>query len=82
MEIKRTIFNEIINHLSAKEISIIIGPRQVGKTTLMREISKELKEKKQNVLFLNLDIETDKRFFESQELLLRKIKYKCYLYEY
>jgi hypothetical protein len=33
--IKRDLFEELKNHLSAKEISLIIGPRQVGKTTLM-----------------------------------------------
>lgn len=74
MIIKRALLNELKNHLSAKEISIIIGPRQVGKTTLMKEIEAELRSKKRKVLFLNLDIENDKVFFESQELLLRKIR--------
>lgn len=74
MLIKRTLFNEIKEHLSAKEISIIIGPRQVGKTTLMKELISELKQSNNNIIFLNLDIESDKRFFESQELLLNKIK--------
>jgi len=73
MKIKRILYSDLTKHLTAKEISIIIGPRQVGKTTLMREIEKDLRKKKQNVLFLNLDIENDKIFFESQELLLRKI---------
>ncbi|MBK8946916.1 MAG: ATP-binding protein [Ignavibacteriae bacterium] len=74
MLIKRTLFNEIKDHLSAKEISIIIGPRQVGKTTLMKELISELKQTNNNIIFLNLDIENDKRFFESQELLLNKIR--------
>jgi len=33
--IKRTIVEEVRKHLTKPEISIIIGPRQVGKTTLM-----------------------------------------------
>jgi len=74
MIIKRALLNKLKNHLSAKEISIIIGPRQVGKTTLMKEIEAELRSKKRKVLFLNLDVENDKVFFESQELLLRKIR--------
>jgi len=74
MVIKRTLYNELTKHLSAKEISIIIGPRQVGKTTLMKELLDELKRKNARTLFLNLDFESDKRFFDSQELLLSKIK--------
>lgn len=74
MLIKRKLLNDLKEHLKAKEISIIIGPRQVGKTTLMKVLIKEMKLSYNNVLFLNLDIESDKKFFETQELLLRKIK--------
>lgn len=74
MKIKRTLYDELTKHLSAKEISIMIGPRQVGKTTLMKEIEGNLRENNLNVLFLNLDVEKDRIFFESQELLIRKIK--------
>lgn len=74
MHIKRNLYNEIQRHLAAKELSIIIGPRQVGKTTLMLELLNELKNRGEKVLFLNLDYESDKRFFESQDLLLNKIK--------
>ena len=38
--IKRDILPAISAHLSVKEITIILGPRQVGKTTLLSEISK------------------------------------------
>ena len=74
MDIKRALLNDLKKHLKAKEISIIIGPRQVGKTTLMMELATELKKNSERVLFLNLDIESDKKFFDTQELLLRKIK--------
>lgn len=74
MVIKRDLYNEIEDHLKAREISLIVGPRQVGKTTLMSELLSSLKNKGEKVLFLNLDYEADKRFFESQELLLNKIK--------
>ena len=74
MLIKRNLYNDIKKHLKAKEISIIIGPRQVGKTTLMMELLNSLKNDGKKVLFLNLDYEADKRFFESQDLLLSKIK--------
>lgn len=74
MLIKRLLYNEIKDHLRAKEISIIIGPRQVGKTTLMLELLNSLKDIGEKALFLNLDYENDKRFFENQDLLLSKIK--------
>lgn len=74
MHIKRYLYDEIKKHLTAKEISLIVGPRQVGKTTLMMELIEELKRKNDKVLFLNLDYEGDNQFFKSQELLLNKIK--------
>ncbi len=71
--IKRKLFDELVKHLSAKEISIIVGPRQIGKTTLMKELMKHIEPAKK-IVFFNLDFENDKKFFESQELLLKKIK--------
>lgn len=44
--IKRAIFNEITKHLDKKEISLIIGPRQVGKTVLLGQLQKYLAEEK------------------------------------
>jgi predicted AAA+ superfamily ATPase len=71
--IKRDLFEEIKNHLSAKEISLIIGPRQIGKTTLMLLLKEYLEKKGEKTLFLNLDVEADKQYFVSQEALIRKI---------
>jgi predicted AAA+ superfamily ATPase len=63
--IKRDLFEELKNHLSAKEISLIIGPRQVGKTTLMLLLKEYLEKQGEKTLFLNLDIEVDKQYFVS-----------------
>jgi len=71
--IKRKIKKEIIEHLDKDEMTIIIGARQVGKTTLLKEILDELKNEKHKVLFLNLDVDSDARYFETQEMLLKKI---------
>jgi predicted AAA+ superfamily ATPase len=70
--IKRDLFEELKNHLSAKEISLIIGPRQVGKTTLMLLLKEYLEKKGEKTLFLNLDVEVDKQYFISQEALIKK----------
>ncbi len=74
MEIQRELYSEVKDHLAAKEISMIVGPRQVGKTTLMLALRDELKKKGIQSLFLNLDIEADKQYFRSQEHLVQKIR--------
>jgi predicted AAA+ superfamily ATPase len=72
--IKRTLFSELIDHLPQKEMSLIIGPRQAGKTTLMEMLKAHLDNRGERTLFLNLDIEWDKPHFESQAALLKKIE--------
>jgi len=72
--IKRNLLGELKKHLEQKEISLIIGPRQVGKTTLMLLMEKGLKQRGEETLYLNLDRETDRRHFVSQENLIGKIR--------
>ncbi|MEN8760528.1 MAG: ATP-binding protein [Desulfobacterales bacterium] len=55
-------------------MSLIIGPRQAGKTTLMEMLKAHLDNRGERTLFLNLDIEWDKPHFESQAALLKKIE--------
>ncbi|TSC66887.1 MAG: hypothetical protein G01um101466_854 [Parcubacteria group bacterium Gr01-1014_66] len=71
--IKRTIFNDLVSHLDQKEISLLIGPRQVGKTTLMRMLQEKAAQKGEKTLFLSMDIEREREFFSSQSSLLQKI---------
>jgi len=72
--IKRKLFPELVSHLPQKEISIIIGPRQAGKTTLMDMLREHLDKRGERTLYLNLDIEWDRPHFDSQSALLRKIE--------
>ena len=72
--VKRKLQNELIKHLSKPEITLITGPRQAGKTTLLLWLKKSLEEEKNNTVFFNLDIESDKQFFTSQADLLKKIQ--------
>lgn len=53
--IKRTILENILKNVSPGFINIIYGPRRVGKTVLLQQISDYYKE--DNVLFLNGDTE-------------------------
>ncbi|WP_291123555.1 AAA family ATPase, partial [Flavobacterium sp. UBA6046] len=45
----------ISEHLSKKEFTILIGARQIGKSTLLKQIFEELQQKGETVYFLNLD---------------------------
>lgn len=73
MPIKRYMFNELAAHLQKKEISLIVGPRQAGKTTLMLQLQEYLKKKDENTLFMSLDFERDMPHFISQSALLDRI---------
>jgi predicted AAA+ superfamily ATPase len=72
--IKRKLYSKLIDHLEQKEMSIIVGPRQAGKTTLMELLKAHLDKSGERTLLLNLDVEWDRPHFESQAALLRKIE--------
>ena len=74
MLIKRQLFEALKAHLTKKEITLITGPRQAGKTTLMMLLKEHVEAQGKATVAFNLDIETDRQFFESQENLLRKIE--------
>lgn len=42
MQIKRTIYPKIKDHLDQPEITLITGPRQAGKTTLIKQLQTDL----------------------------------------
>ncbi|MBU1255673.1 ATP-binding protein [Patescibacteria group bacterium] len=76
--IKRDIFNRVIDHLQAKEMTVIIGPRQVGKTTLLEQIQDYLIGKKKinhkALFYFNLDITKNLALFSKQENVINFIK--------
>lgn len=76
--VKRMAFPALLSHLKEKEATILLGPRQVGKTTLMKELRKYLIEDKNvlasNIYFFNLDILGDQELFESQEKFISFLK--------
>lgn len=73
MPIKRYMFSELVAHLPKKELSLIVGPRQAGKTTLMLQVQDYLKKKNEKTLFLSLDFEGDTPHFNTQAALLDRI---------
>lgn len=67
MEIARSILKDLREHLKEPEITLLIGPRQAGKTTLLRALREELENAGERCLFFNLDIDIDAVQFESQQ---------------
>ena len=74
--VKRDLYKKIKKHLDKKEITIISGLRQTGKSTILKKIKKDLKKKKEKTIFLNFDFDADKKFLRTQEALLNKIKFE------
>lgn len=72
--IKRRLFEEVKAHLEKEEMSLVAGPRQAGKTTLLMWLKEYLEKRGEKTVFFNLDIEEDKQFFVSQEKLIKKIQ--------
>lgn len=60
--------------LQRKEITLLVGPRQAGKTTLMKQLEQDLQARKTAKLYLNMDIESDAAYLQSQQTLLNKIR--------
>ncbi len=61
-------------HLAKPEITIILGPRQVGKTTLMKKLMAEIRQTGRPVGFYNLDIDTASGLFSTQQHFLDALR--------
>lgn len=76
--IKRDIFPQVSQHLFEPEITLILGPRQAGKTVLMHQLQQFLIKEKQinpdQIQYFNLDIVQDSEFFQDQTTLIQIIK--------
>ena len=55
MKIKRRVLQKINNWLDSKKILILNGARQVGKTTILKELEQKLKAENKNCIYLNLE---------------------------
>ncbi len=63
MSLKRIIYTDIIADLRRREVGIVIGPRQVGKTTLLKEISSFCRKNKNKYKYFNLELPVDANYF-------------------
>ena len=77
--IKRTIFEELLAQKDNAKISFLIGARQVGKTTLLKQLYEQLcAHDKNQGLFLDLDLFSNFEKVSSFENLLNLIKLNGY----
>lgn len=72
--IERKIFKNLLENLQKKEIILIVGSRQIGKTTIMKLLQDYLIQKGEKTIFLNLDYDHDMMFFKSHDDLISKLK--------
>ena len=67
MKIKRSIFNKLSVNLFKPDILILLGARQVGKSTLMEDLIKLAKKKNLTYKTFNLELPGDLLFFSKSE---------------
>lgn len=76
MFIKRQLLDQLKEHLDKKEISLILGPRQAGKTTVILKLKKELEQQGKKTAYFNLDRLEDLELFQTQKTLLERIEFE------
>ena len=75
MQVNRIIISELAREIDKPFISILIGPRQVGKTFLMRQLQNICLERGLKVAFHNLEDPDDLRVFGGmEEQIIRELK--------
>ena len=52
---KRFLYEKLMHHLPKKQITLLVGARQVGKTTLLRQIYNSLTDAKELAFFISLE---------------------------
>lgn len=71
----RNLENKLKDSFTGKKISIIIGPRQSGKTTLLKMLHRELA---QPGLFIDLDIFENRSTFKSYSNVIKFLRFNGY----
>jgi len=77
MVLTRKIFKKLKEQAHSRKISLLIGARQVGKTTLLKELHNQLS-KSNNCLFIDLDIFSNYEKISSFETLINSLKLTGY----
>jgi hypothetical protein len=67
MKIKRIILGDLIKEFDKREISILLGPRQVGKTFLLKELKTYAEAEGLKTHYYNLELPSDIMLFNKTE---------------
>ncbi|HBF12659.1 MAG TPA: hypothetical protein DDW49_04595 [Deltaproteobacteria bacterium] len=59
MEIKRNVFNKLNDEITEPFISILLGARQVGKSTLLKKLEQTAQKKGLKTAYFNLELSSD-----------------------
>ena len=70
---KRKLYKELLEEKNSKKISIIIGPRQVGKTTLLKQLHEEI-----GGLYVDFDILENVERFETYTKFINSLRLEGY----
>jgi predicted AAA+ superfamily ATPase len=75
MKINRLVYSQLSGEIDKPYISILIGPRQVGKTFLMRQLLEEARRNGVKAEYFNLEDPDDLRTFSGpEEQIIRSLK--------
>lgn len=71
MQLKRNVFHGLRNDQNSKTVSILLGPRQVGKSTLLRKLESDFKKQGLKTSFFDLEQPRDLILFnkDDQEII-------------
>ncbi|MBI4359581.1 MAG: ATP-binding protein [Candidatus Jacksonbacteria bacterium] len=72
--INREIVPKIKKHLKEKEVTLLLGPRQAGKTTIIKHLQEELEQDGQKTIYLSLDNFEERRYFTTQNALVKTLE--------
>ena len=73
MIIKRNIFNKLASDISEPEVAILLGARQVGKTTLLRLIESEAKSRGLSTAYYDLESSRDMSLLSGDQAAVEKV---------
>ena len=66
MKIKRSIYGKLLRELAEPQVLVLVGPRQVGKTTLMRRLESDARAAGHRTRYLDLEQPSDLAFLQGQ----------------
>jgi len=73
MDINRSVFNRLYDDLDVKKSTILVGPRQVGKTYLLRKLAKKAQDLGKSVTFFDLEQPSELAQFNKSEQEILKL---------